>query len=689
MQFVNPLFLIALTSLAIPIIVHLFNFRKYKKVYFTNVRFIAEIKQESKKRSQLRHLLILLMRLLAMACLVFAFAQPYLPSSVQQKKLSARQAVSIYIDNTYSMDALATNGKLLDIAKNKALEIAAAYRPADLFQLLTADFEGKHQRFVNRDEFRILVEEVTSSPSVQYLSSVIKRQDDLLSTISGSNRSAYILSDFQHTSTDLFRIRNDSLVSCYFVPVSAERTNNLYIDSVWFDSPSQQANQAVRLKVRIRNSSTENLEKIPVKLSINKVQKAVASFSIDPEGETVITLPYTNNEQGIQYGTLEIVDYPVTWDDKFYFVYSIIPSLPILCINGEQPDPFLNALFENDSAIQLKNVLARQLDYSSFVRFPLIILNTIEKLPSGLTEELKKYLVKGGNLLILPSPQLDTVTYNNFLSSLGLPVYTTIDTTRMKVSDLNSLSDIYTDVFEKDASGRVIFPENMDMPSVSRHFIITGSTRSGLERLLTLQNGQLFLGVSIMERGRIYLSAVPLKENWTNFMKHPLFVPTIYRIALLSQGYPLLYNQAGTNIPMVFLTDTSAVSEVYKVRKLDSDFEFIPEIRSSGAQLLLYPHDQVKEAGHYNILLGNQVIHGAAFNYNRRESDLNCYAPVDLEKELKQSGLKDFRVFQKIKTPLTKQILEMNQGTPLWKIFIILTLVFLAMEITLIRLMKE
>jgi hypothetical protein len=153
MSFVNPWFLFALTALAIPVIIHLFNFRKFKKIYFTNVRFIAEIKQETKKRSQLKHLLILLMRLLAIACLVIAFAKPYIPSPLQHKKFTGRQAISVYIDNSFSMEALSTGGRLLDLAKTKAREIANAYNPSDLYQVLTNDFEGIHQRFVNRDEF--------------------------------------------------------------------------------------------------------------------------------------------------------------------------------------------------------------------------------------------------------------------------------------------------------------------------------------------------------------------------------------------------------------------------------------------------------------------------------------------------------------------------------------------------------
>ena len=82
MQFLYPTFLYALLALAIPIIIHLFFFRRFKKVYFTNVRFLKEIKEETSARQRLKNLLVLLMRLLAMAALVLAFAQPFLPQDL-------------------------------------------------------------------------------------------------------------------------------------------------------------------------------------------------------------------------------------------------------------------------------------------------------------------------------------------------------------------------------------------------------------------------------------------------------------------------------------------------------------------------------------------------------------------------------------------------------------------------------
>ncbi|HPS63841.1 MAG TPA: BatA domain-containing protein, partial [Bacteroidales bacterium] len=111
MQFVYPWFLLALGTLAIPILIHLFNFRRYKKVWFTNVQFLKEIQQETRKQSRLRQFLILMARLLAFACLVLAFSQPYIPAPGQQQRIKGPRAVSIYIDNSFSMEAVATEGK--------------------------------------------------------------------------------------------------------------------------------------------------------------------------------------------------------------------------------------------------------------------------------------------------------------------------------------------------------------------------------------------------------------------------------------------------------------------------------------------------------------------------------------------------------------------------------------------------
>src|ERR1700757_1756281 len=135
MSFLYPSFLFALAALSIPIIVHLFNFRRYKKIFFTNVRFLKEVQQESRAKSTLKRLLILTSRLLALGCLVMAFAQPILPGEHVVKK--GVRMISLYIDNSFSMQAANKNGTLLEDAKHKATEIIKASSASDKFQILS------------------------------------------------------------------------------------------------------------------------------------------------------------------------------------------------------------------------------------------------------------------------------------------------------------------------------------------------------------------------------------------------------------------------------------------------------------------------------------------------------------------------------------------------------------------------
>ncbi|MDX1667704.1 MAG: BatA domain-containing protein, partial [Saprospiraceae bacterium] len=209
MQFIYPTFLFALAALAIPIILHLFYFRRFKRVYFTNVRFLREVKEETSARSKLRNLLVLLMRLLAIAFLVLAFAQPFIPQGEEVEQ--GRKAVSIFVDNSFSMSAQSQDVSLMEKAKQRAREIVEGYQPEDVFQVLTNDFEGRHQRLVSQEDAISLIDEIEISPEVKSLSQVVGRQSQALATGSIDNQLSYLISDFQRNITDLADYRDTTL----------------------------------------------------------------------------------------------------------------------------------------------------------------------------------------------------------------------------------------------------------------------------------------------------------------------------------------------------------------------------------------------------------------------------------------------------------------------------------------------
>ena len=179
MKFLYPEFLLALFAVAIPIIIHLFNFRKFRKVFYSDIQLLKELKIETKSRARLKHWLILICRIFAICFLVFAFAQPYIPLDNQVVRVG-NKAVSIYVDNSFSTEANGDNGTILQQEKERAQDIVDEYESADRFHLITNDFEGHLQRTFSKEEMAFLIEEIKVSPVSRNLSEVILRQQDIL-----------------------------------------------------------------------------------------------------------------------------------------------------------------------------------------------------------------------------------------------------------------------------------------------------------------------------------------------------------------------------------------------------------------------------------------------------------------------------------------------------------------------------
>lgn len=681
MEFVNPLFLYGLAAIAIPIIIHLFNFRKFRKVYFTNVKFLEELQQKTQKQSQLKHLLTLLMRILAIVALVLAFAQPYIPAGDTDAKRESRNSVSIYIDNSFSMGLPSSQGTLLDEAANKAREVAMAYGTTDVFQLLTNDFEGYHQRYVSREEFMELLDEVEISPASRPVAEVYKRQSDLFYEEKQESKISVMISDFQKNISNFEIIQPDTNVTAYLLPVEATEKSNLYIDTAWFDAPAYRVGQLARLNVRIRNASENDFEKIPVKLIINGQQRAIASFDIGAARDAEVVMPFTIHDPGIQYAKLEITDYPITYDDVLFFNFEVNDEIPLLAINAGGESPYLNSLFRNDSTFVFSNIDENRLDYSAFNQFNLIILNGLNVIPSGLAIELRRFAESGGNIVVFPGEMADLESYRQFFQNMNTSLLAEKNAAETRVSSINTLSSVYNDVFES-------VQENIDLPVALSHYTIRRQPNSMMESLLEMQNGNIFLGSEPAGNGMLYLFAVPLSAEWSNFVRHAIFVPTLYKIGLLSQGAAKLYYLAGENEQISLKGGLPEGDQVFRIRSLNRDFEVIPEIRSVFSQTDIFTQNQIKEAGHYNIIHNEEVKAGVAFNYNRAESDLAVYSRADLEKLLIDSGLDNFSVIRPTDRSLTEVIAELNAGIRLWKFFIILALLFLFSEVVLLRFFK-
>lgn len=683
MVFVYPLFLWALCALAIPVIIHLFNFRRYKKVYFTNVKFLKELQIESKSKSRLKELLILATRCLAIACLVLAFSQPILFDKAQPALPKGPKAISVYIDNSFSMENVNKQGPLLEVAKSRAKEIISAFGTADKFQIITNDFEGKHQRFNTKENALSVIDELKISSSSRQLSEVIKRQREFLNSSSAANKKIYALSDLQKTTFDFENVPEDTTIKTTIIPFVANKVNNVYVDSCWFESPIQQKGFIQKLHVLIVNNSAGDLEAGSAKLVLNKQQIALSSFSLSANSKTEVLFTFECKKQGFNFGSVKIEDYPVTFDDELFFAFNSKINLAVTVINGKD-QPSTNAfssLFKSDSLFKFNSFQEQAIDYNFFKASNVIILNQVSEISSGLLSELLKFSMQDGAIVITPPVNANPQSYNQALQALLLPALAQLDTSTLKTEKIELASPFYAGVFEK-------MEDRINLPQVKKHYKLIKNNRLGFESILNLQNGDPLFGVSRLNNSFIYFFSAPLNDQSTNFNKHALFVPTFYQVAFNSVKSSPQFYTVGKNVVINLKNTLNKVEQPPHLTQKETQTDIIPETRAINNSLFLYTRGQVNKPGFYEISRASDTLMPVAFNFSRKESNLDVYAQADLEKWIAEKGLKSFNLVEDTGEDISKQILEGVEGRKLWKLFIILTLLFLLIEVALLRILK-
>ena len=681
MNFLYPGFLIAFVVLLVPILIHLFNFQKFKKVYFSNVRFLKQISQETESRSKLKKYLILLSRLLAFSALVLAFAQPFLGNE-GSKIIQGQKAVSVYVDNSFSMQAEGQFGNLFELAKKKAGEIIKAFGNSDKFQIITNDFEGKHQRLVNKEQALQLIDELKLSPSFKTTDAVYQRQRELLFNSEAPDKRIYHLTDLQKSSFGNAISKPDTSIFYNLLPLPANSQNNVYVDSVWFASPVNQLGLKQTVYVQIRNNSDREVDNAALKLFMNNLPIASTSITASAQQTIVVPVSFLLKTAGIKHCLISLEDFPVTYDDKFYFSFSVNKNIPVLVINDTETksSSAFRALLTNDSLFTLSELTTDKIDFSQFVKNDLIILNGLKELSNGLVSELKKFREAGGSIAFFPSSKGDVNSYNSFLTSFSANSFSKFDTINTRVDRIESASSFFEGVFDKK-------PENVDLPKLFSYFKILNLSRGSGEVLMRLMDGSSFLSL-YRGKGNFYVCNASLDEEGSNFARHALFVPCIIRMAINSQQTNVPYYLCGASNSIFLQSSVINKEKPLTLVSVQSKMEFIPEQQISNEGIVLRTYHQPEQAGNYDVRYGSEIIEGLAFNFSRKESDLKCLTEAELNEIISSGKSGKINLLDVDEKSLTNEIMNATYGKKIWRLFLLLAILFFCIEIALIRLMK-
>ena len=641
MQFLHPEYFYALPALLIPIFIHLFQLRRFKKYAFTNVALLQKIRFQTRKSSQLKKWLILILRLLAMAFMILAFSQPYFSN---QKSTNVPSETVLYLDNSFSMQALGANGPLF---KRAVQDVISGIDEGQKISLFMNDIS--YQSTTLKDIKKKLLN-LNYSPNQLSLSNVILKGASLFSNSKSSLKTLLVISDFQKQDQELLA-DIDTTLRVILVPLKPLNTANDYIDRISIE-PSLNANNLLNVTAKTTTKSRDSIaitlfegDKIIGKSILEKSKNYKTSFVIQ-------------KKDGFK-GRLSIEDSQVYYDDIFYFNIPKKSKIAVLAINDNTSSAFLKKIYSKDEFI-FKSQDYKALDFSQIKNTNLIVLNGVNDISIALKNSLKDFMTNGGITVLIPGDQGNISSYNQLISTQTNHSLKPIKSQEKSVTGLEFDHFILKEVFKTKVT-------NFQYPSVNSYYPITTLTN----KILSFEDQQAFLS----QFNSLFLFTASLSLNNSNFKKSPLIVPTLYNIGRYSLVNPPLHYFTETKNSFDLKVDLQK-DHILKLSR--NKEEFIPLQSNLNSKVRIITEKLPNEPGHYAVIKDNDTITHISYNYNRKESLLAYYNLSYMKGCIINNAL-----------PITlKNLNSESNVTWLWKWFIIFALILLAFEMLILKYFK-
>lgn len=643
MQFKHPEILYFLFLLVIPILVHLFQLRRFKKEYFTNVQFLKELSIQTRKSSTIKKWLLLFTRLLLLACLILAFAQPFFTA---KDSLKATNEMYIILDNSYSMQAKGQQGELLKRAVQELLEHTPETQNFSLITN-TETFWNTDIKSIQRD-----------LQNLQY-SATPFRLDHLIAKVnarkSAFNKDIVVITDavgVQANESKSFK-KEDNV---YFIIPEAEQKNNAAIDSVYI-----QQNLDSFYEIAVKLTANGDVSTVPIALyNQNKlIAKTVVNFDENNSNQLIkFTIPKEDF-----HGYVSITDKGLEYDNTYYFSISKPSKTNVISIGETDKSNFLARIYTADE-FNYTNFPLANLDYNLLEKQDAIVLNELKDIPQALQTTLKSFVTKGGNLVVIPAEETTTTTLNAFLGNFGVVQLKAITGGDKKITKINFNHPLFSNVFEKKV-------DNFQYPSTRKAFGFVGN----LPAVLSYEDQSAFLTSLSNPLSAVYVFAAPINKTNSNFQNSPLIVPTFYNMAQNSQKSGVTAATIGEDQSFVVEALLSK-DEILTVKNTKENF--IPVQQLLNTKVKMNFAENPTEAGNFGIFNGGNLVQNISFNYTRTESDLNLANP---DIAVGYTEIEDIEsVFNTIQTDRT--------DTQIWKWFVMLTLLFLVLELLIQKFIK-
>jgi hypothetical protein len=573
--------------------------------------------------------------------IIFAFSQPYFSNN---KSIDTPSETVLYLDNSFSMQALGANGPLF---KRAVQDVISEIKEGQKLTLLTNDVI--YQSTELKDIKNKLLS-VKYSPNQLSLNNVILKAASLFSSSKTSLKTIVVVSDFQKIDKEELA-NTDTKIKVVLVPLLPLNKINNYIDKVSIESSLN----SINLLNITAKTNTKNIDSIPITLFR---EDKIIGKSILEKSKNYKTSFEIQKIDGFK-GKVSIEDSQVHFDDTFYFNIPKKNKISVLAISENTSSIFLKKIYSKDEFI-FKNQDHKSLNFNKINDANLIILNGVNNISSALINSLKNFMTNGGTILLIPGKQGNIVSYNQLISTQSNHYFQPKKSIVKSITQIEFNHFIFKDVFKTKVS-------NFQYPFVKSYYPITTLAN----KILSFENQQAFLS----QLNSLFVFTADLDLKNSNFTKSPLIVPTLYNIGKFSLSNPPLYYFTETKNSFELKVDLKN-DDILKLSR--NEEEFIPIQLNLSSKVRVTTEKLPNKPGHYALITNNDTITNISYNYDRNESLLKYNNLADM---------KGYIINNSVQKTLENINSESNV-TWLWKWFIIFAIILLAFEMLILKYFK-
>ncbi len=689
MAFLNPLVLLGLAAAAIPILVHLFNFRKPRTVDFSSLAFLHELQRSTMRRVRIKQWLLLALRTLAIAALVLAFARPTVESGwATVFGGQVRTSTALVVDHSLSMTARDAQGDLLTQARELASAIVETAETGDEVFVVGTATTGRPEAFRNPGPALDAIAELEPEAGAGTAGTALGRAFALLDGAENLNREVLVVSDLQ-ASTFLDSARVPALpgVRVTLLPVGERIHQNVAVTDARVVSRIVEAGQPVEVEATLVSYGTEPAEGYTASLYLGDERVAQATADLAPGVPATVTFTATPHARGWLAAEVRAEADAFEWDNTRYLVLHVPETRRVLVVRGEGQRTDLLALALDLGGEQTRfavtTVPETALASQDLGGFDVVALAGPESLASGEVAALSRFVADGGGLMLFPSA--DAAGADALLAALGggrLGAAVGTLGGAQPVAQFGRVDlehPLFEGIFDPGAASGAGSRPRLESPEI----VFARPYRPGVgdeTTLVALSSGGPFLQEIRSGEGTAFVFAVAPDPRWSDFPVRGLFVPLLWRAV-----YYLASTDAGGeafNVRQAGALRVAGATEGLRLVGPDGT-EFAPEQRSVPGGVLLEIDDTVPTPGVYDVMQGERLVRRVAFNPDARESDLATLAPEEARRRLIAATGAEVRLLDATGgrgLDAAALVADERTGVELWNVFLFLALLFLVAE---------